>query len=219
MYLMFMGPFDSTMAWNENTLMGVKRFLDRFDQYIRSARYPNNNQNNILSASNNEVKLIINKLIKAITEDFESFKYNTAIAKLMEALNKISNIRSQVADEEIKTLIKLIAPLAPYTAENLWLSMSGEDYNSLLGDDYLSVHLNSWPVAEEKYLIEDKVTVAVAINGKVRSEIIIECSQASDKEMVIRVAKENEKIKKWVGNGQIVKEIYIINKMVNLVVS
>jgi leucyl-tRNA synthetase len=199
MYLMFMGPFDSTMAWNENTLMGVKRFLDRFENFIKK-------EGN--SASSKEVRLIINKLIKAVTDDLENFKYNTAIAKMMEVLNKISDLRSQISDEDIKTLIKLIAPFAPYMAEELWNKLGNEE----------SVHVAQWPVADEKYLVDEELTIMVAINGKVRDKMSVDRSQISDDKKLIEQAKELEKIRQWIGNKKIVKEIYIPGKMINFVI-
>jgi leucyl-tRNA synthetase len=200
MYLMFMGPFDSTMAWNENTLMGVKRFLDRFNKFIRSQRDVNH-------ASSKEVKLIINKLIDAVTRDLEGFKYNTAIAKLMEALNKISNDQFLISNEDLKKIIKLIAPFAPYTAEELF-----NEFNEG------SIHQSNWPEVDKKYLVEGEVNIPVAINGKVRSQIVVDRSQMLDKEKILDMAKSDDKVKKWVGNGKIVKEIYVPGKMVNLVV-
>jgi leucyl-tRNA synthetase len=157
--------------------------------------------------------LIINKLIKGVTDDFGSFKYNTVIAKIMESLNKLSDFQTlNLSAGEIETLIKIIAPLAPYTAEELWSSFVSNT------NGYTSVHLTKWPVVEEKYLIEDTVKVAVAINGKVRDQLTISNTQLiSDKE-IFKKAKELEKIKKWIRDSSIVKEIYIPNKMINLVI-
>ena len=215
MYLMFMGPFDSTMAWNENTLMGIKRFLDRFEKKISDLR----SQISVVSDSSKEVKLIINKLIKAVTGDLENFKYNTAIAKMMEALNKISDLRSQISDEEIKSFIKLLAPFAPYTAEELWsLVWMKENKKEKIDDGYISIHVAKWPEVENQYLIEDKIMMAISINGKVRSELEVNNELKDKKDEVIRLAKENEKIKQWIGNKKIVKEIYIPGKMINFVI-
>ena len=213
MYLMFMGPFDSTMAWNENTLMGVKRFLDRFDQFIKSQISGTNCHKERNIASSKEVKVIINKLIKSISDDFDSFKYNTAIAKMMEALNSLLSYKvCNIDNEDIKALIKLIAPLAPYTSEEMWNRVKENV-------DLISVHMSQWPVVEEKYLVEDIVTVAVAVNGKVRSEVLVDSNQMLNKNMVLQMAKENETIKKWIGDGKIIKEIYIPGKMINLVIA
>ncbi len=224
MYLMFMGPFDSTMAWNENTLMGVKRFLDKFDQFIRSRISDLSFHKENIIASSIEIKLIINKLIKVITEDLESFKYNTAIAKMMEALNSLSAIQSiSLSDEDIKKMIKLIAPMAPYMAEELWVSFIANDPthkatdSQIATEDYISVHLSQWPVVEEKYLKEDRVVIAVAVNGKVRDQLIINNEKLKIKEEVIKKVKELEKIKQWIGNSRIKKEIYVTGKMINIV--
>ncbi|MCW1949605.1 MAG: class I tRNA ligase family protein, partial [Candidatus Shapirobacteria bacterium] len=211
MYLMFMGPFDSTMAWNEKTLMGVKRFLDRFDKFTTA--FYRDNQTNEITADRKDVLLIINKLIKGVTEDLSSFKYNTAIAKLMEALNSLSTYKLAIKRDEILILAKLIAPLAPYLAEEVWSHIRSEN-------DAVSVHLSDWPKADEKYLVEDEVSLPVAINGKVRGQLTVKSDElvVSNKEKIIAKAKELEQVKKWIGEGKIVKEIYVPGKMVNLVV-
>jgi len=209
MYLIFMGPFDSTMAWNEKTLMGVKRFLDRFEKLINNEELIVNNS----SASSRILKVTINKLIKGMTNDLEAFKYNTAIAKMMETLNKINNEKLIINNKDIKTLIKLIAPLAPYTAEEMWSQIREEG-------DPESVHASLWPVVEEQYLVDEEIKVMVAINGKVRDQLIInnEELKIDNKEETLKRAKELEQIKKWIGNKKIVNEIYVPGKMVNLVI-
>jgi len=208
-YLMFMGPFDAVMAWNENTLMGVKRFLDRFEKYVVGMLKHSDNK----FASNEEYKVIINKMIKGVTDDLEDFGYNTAIAKMMEGLNKLqdchdpSGLAMTLGVEEIKILIKLIAPFVPYLSEELW-SLCGEKG---------SVHSFDWPVAEEKYLIEKIVTVVIAINGKVRDEIRVEADESE--ESIVEKGKKTEKIRRWLEGKKIVKEIYVPGKGVNLVVA
>jgi leucyl-tRNA synthetase len=203
MYLMFMGPFDSTMAWNEKTLMGVKRFLDRFEKFIEQVICQSNSD----SVSSDEVSMIINKTIKGVTEDLETFKYNTAIAKMMEMLNGLSINKSiNISIEDTKKILRLLAPLAPYTTEEL--------YNRL---DKESIHSSDWPVVEEKYLVDKEIKVMIAINGKVRSSILIEAQEVNNKEMILKMVKENNEIVKWLGDKKIVNEIYIPAKMVNLV--
>jgi len=211
MYLMFMGPFDATMVWNEKTLMGVKRFLDRFERFIGSQISDVRCQKEIASDSSKEVKVIINKLIKGVTEDLGAFKYNTAIAKLMQSINSLSDLRSQISDEDIKILVKLMAPLAPYTAEEMWSKIKEEN-------DAVSVHLSDWPEADEKYLVEDEISLPVAINGKVRGQIKISNDKCLMSNEVIGLAKKDEKIQKWIEGGKIIKEIYVPGKMVNLVI-
>lgn len=197
MYLMFIGPFDGTMAWNEKTLMGVKRFLDRFEKFVTEQI-----KNNFASTDDNG--LIINKTIKGVGDDLENFGYNTAIAKLMECLNSLKSANK----DEIKVLIKLIAPLAPYLAEELW-SQVGEEG---------SVHVSEWPKYDETRLVSDSIQIPVAVNGKVRDQISVDRSQISDQKIILEMAKNTEKMKEWLAGKTVIKEIYVEGKMVNLVI-
>ncbi|MFZ2152911.1 MAG: leucine--tRNA ligase [Microgenomates group bacterium] len=201
MYLMFMGPFTGTMAWSENTLMGVKRFLDRFEKYISE-------QINTSNASNSDVKVIINKLIDGVTRDLEVFGYNTVVAKLMGALNELSVTSYQLRVNDVETLIKLIAPMAPYMAEEMWSRLGHID----------SVHQQSWPVVDPKYLVDDQVKIMISINGKVRDELIVNSEQLTDKRNILQLAKETEKMKVWLADKTISKEIYVEGRMVNFVI-
>ena len=213
MYLMFMGPFDGTMAWNENTLMGVKRFLERFYKYIESQISDLSKQNGNEIASSDKVKLIINKLILGVTRDLEQFGYNTAIAKMMEGLNKISDLRCQMSEGDIKTFIKLIAPFAPHMAEELWSSFAGVTTAA-----YTSVHQSTWPVVEEKYLLESMFKLPVAINGKTKMLIEISSELINDQDEVIKIVETNINISKLLAGKVVKKKIYINGKMLNLVI-
>jgi len=203
MYLMFMGPFDATMAWSEETVMGVKRFLDRFEVFI-GKQLENN------SDSSDEVKVIVSKLVDGVGRDIENFKYNTAIAKMMEALNNLSIINYELRIEEIRTLIKLIAPMAPYMAEELWQKAMGTTPG-------LFVHQERWPEADKKYLKEEKIVLPVAINGKVRDQLRVKNEELETKEKILKKAKALPKIQKWVEGKEIIKEIYVEGKMINFV--
>ena len=210
-YLMFMGPFDNTMPWNEKTLAGVRRFLDKFYDYVSS-------QSDDKTDSSDQVKMIINKLIEGVTGDLESFKYNTAIAKMMEALNKLragkcpsSRGASELGGEELKSLIKLLAPFAPYMTEEL--------YSKRRGEDEVSIHVSSWPEADKKYLVDNKITIPVAINGKRRSEIEIDSQQVGNETEVLELAIKNEVIARWVEGKEVTRKIYVPGKMVNLVIN
>lgn len=210
-YLMFMGPFEATMVWDERTLMGVKRFLDRFEKLVISY------QLRVTSESNREIKLLINKLVDGITKDLESFGFNTAVAKLMKAVNQLSVKSYQLTVEDIKTLIKLLAPLAPYMAEELWASYAKAS-EGRVPEGFSSVHVQSWPVAEEKYLVEDEIVIPVAVNGRVRDQLSVNSEQLQNKEEIVSRAKSLEKVAKWLEGKEVIKEIYVPGKMVNLVV-
>lgn len=200
LYMMFMGPFEGTMSWNEKTLMGVKRFVDRFYAYI-------DKQINNGTDSSDKSSLIINKTIKGVTRDMEEFGYNTAVAKLMEALNDLGG--ENVGREDLKKLIILVAPMAPYMAEELW---------ERLGGNNSSVHKARWPEVEEKYLVENTIKIPVAINGKLRDQLLVEGAKISNNREIIEEAKKLEKIIEWLKGKEVVKEIYVPGKMLNLVV-
>lgn len=207
LYLMFMGPFDGTIVWNENTLMGVKRFLDKFDKFLEK----NFQEIEKIEVGDDKALVILNKLIKGVGEDLGEYKFNTAVAKLMEALNYLIAGNYLLAKNEVMKLVKVIAPLAPYTSEEWW--------SRLKCDETESVHVSQWPEVQEKYLIEEKVKVAVAVNGKVRMVLEIDKNEVADKDLVVNMAIEKEQISKWLVNKKIEKEIYVPGKMLNLVIS
>lgn len=198
LYLMFMGPFTGTMAWNEKTLMGVKRFLERFEGTV-SKQILN------IDDSNNGAEVIMNKAVKGISEDLEDFGYNTAIAKLMKLINEINRKGLKLSEEQIKNVIRLIAPLAPYIAEELYSRLGGG-----------SVHGTNWPVVDEGLLVAATAVIPVAVNGKVRDQIEVRVGES--KEKVLELVKKLEKIKKWIEGKKVVKEIYVPGKMISMVV-
>jgi len=190
MYLMFMGPFDGTMAWNENTLMGVKRFLDRFNNYAFKQIILN-------GASSEEVKMIINRLAYDVAGELSNLKFNTTVAKLMEALNNLE--KYDIGKEELMSLFKVLAPLAPYTAEECW---------SKLNED--SVHSQLWPEVDPKYLVDKEIIIVLSINGKRRGEMVVDVGATKDE--IIARAKEQLGVK----NEK--KMVYVEGKLVNYVI-
>ncbi|MEK7528051.1 MAG: leucine--tRNA ligase [Patescibacteria group bacterium] len=201
MYLMFIGPFDGTMVWNENTLMGVKRFLDRVKNFTLEQI-----KNNFVSQDKNG--LVINQLIKGVGEDLDAFGFNTAIAKLMKAINDLKT----VTKEEMKTILKLLAPLAPYMAEELWSSFAGAS------EGYKSVHLQSWPEVNRKCLEVENIKVPVAINGKTRIIIEVLRGDINNREKILNLVYSNEKLRGYLSKRKVIREIMVPGKMVNLVI-
>jgi len=128
----------------------------------------------------------------------------------MELLNGLSvdYETKPLGKKNIETLVKLIAPFAPYMAEELWHLSGNED----------SVHVAEWPKADSKYLTEEESTVMVAINGKVRSELKVKTNEINNKEEILGLAKKDDKIINWLGDSEIVKEIYVPGKMINFVI-
>lgn len=198
-YMMFMGPFDATMAWNERSLVGVKRFLERFQGLV---------EENIdkYTATSVEGMRIIHRLVKGVGEDIVEFKYNTAIAKMMEAVNDLTKNKTEIAKAELAMMIKVLAPFAPFATEEMW---------SNLGEEF-SVHVSEWPKFEEKYLVSETVTLSVQINGKLRGTV--EVSPEASEGEVKRIAEEQEKVQKYLAEGKVIKVIYVKGKTINYVV-
>ena len=199
-YMMFMGPFDATMAWNERSLVGVKRFLEKFQRLVEESK----DKYVVTSA---EGMRTIHHLVKGVGEDIAEFKYNTAIAKIMEAVNDLTKNKMELAKTELLMMVKVLAPFAPFVAEELW---------SILGGEF-SVHVSEWPKFEERYLVSEIVTLSVQINGKLRGTV--EVSPEASEEEVKKVAEEQEKVQKYLAEGKVIKVIYVKGKTINFVLT
>jgi leucyl-tRNA synthetase len=216
-YLMFMGPFEGTIVWNERALKGVVRFLEKFKKLVEQS---------IVKSQKSEVKekqvmIALNKLIKKVSEDIDKLQFNTAIAAMMEFLNKIENEKLKIKNEEAKILIQLLAPFAPYLSEELWHKLNSK-FNppadgqnaKLLG----SVHAAPWPKPDPKFLVEEEVEIIVQVNGKLRGTIKIKNSKCKIKNYVEEVAKEEPKVAKYLAGKEILKTIFVPGRLVNFVV-
>jgi leucyl-tRNA synthetase len=204
--LMFMGPFDGTMAWNEKTLVGIRRFVDKFVKEEHCVR-----------VGNEQAKRKLALTIKKVSEDIKGFRFNTAIAAIMELLNDLNSISkgdwTHLLDkEDYKSVLKLVAPFAPYLSEELWSQIKGEN-------DSISIHRADWPLTEEKYLENEMVKLPVAINGKTKVVLEIEKAIAMDIERLMVMVKNNDKVKVYLSQKKIIKEIVVPGKMINFVIS
>lgn len=192
-YEMFIGAFDLSASWSEDGVKGCKRFLDRVwklqDMITEDANY----------SSDMETKM--HQTIKKVSNDFESLKYNTAIASMMALINDFYK-KNQVTKGEFKTLITLLNPVAPHMTEELWEALNFEG----------RVYQSTWPEYEEAKTVEDTIEIAIQINGKTKGTVMI--GKDEPKEDVIAKAKEviADKI-----TGTIVKEIYVPGRIVNIV--
>jgi leucyl-tRNA synthetase len=204
-YLLFMGPYDATMAWNERALLGVKRFLDRFSRFVKD--HASQGQE-----SGPMVKAAINRLGKEVAEDTASFKYNTAIAHMMETLNTLNDLvdtngqGEKMADQELRMLSQILAPYAPFTAESCWQILGGEN----------SIHGTSWPVYDPGLELEGLVTIAIQVNGKLRGTVDIQ-QQAGEAE-IRQLAESQPGIAKFLSARDVLKVIYVPMRTMNFVV-
>ena len=192
-YEMFIGAFDLSASWSEDGVKGCRRFLERIwklqDIMTNEEGY----------SSDLETKM--HQTIKKVSSDYENLKYNTAIAAMMALLNDFTK-KGSITKGEYKTLLILLNPVAPHITEELWQIIGGSGY----------VYEQTWPEYEEAKTVENTVEIAVQINGKTKGTLAIGREEA--KEDVIAKAKESIADKL---TGNIVKEIYVPGRIVNIV--
>ena len=196
LYEMFIGDFEQSAPWNTQSIKGCKRFLERFFSLIDIAEG---------EGATPELEKHIHKLIKKVTSDIDSMKFNTAIAAMMGTINTIYDI-GKITKTELSTLSKILSPFAPHLAEEMW---------SLLGNSGL-VSISEWPKYDEAKTVDSTVEMPVQINGKVRS--VIMAPKDADKDTVLAIAKADEKVAAAIGNMTVIKEIVVPGKIVNIVV-
>ena len=197
LYEMFIGDFEKAAPWSSNSIKGCKRFLERVWNLAETVRAGD--------CYSKENEILLHQTIKKVSEDIENLKHNTAIAAMMSLVNAF--YENGVNRAEYQTLLKLLNPFAPHITEELW--QAGGYAGDLLS-------LQAWPSYEESKTREDTVNIAVQINGKVKTTIAIPLD--CDQETALSAAFADEKIAALTKDQQIVKQIYIKNKIVNLVV-
>jgi leucyl-tRNA synthetase len=218
LYLMFMGPMDGFPDFRDTGIEGMRRFIEKVWQLfsISKSQLPISNEKELIRR--------MHLTIKRVTEDIEKFRYNTAISTIMEYVNvlrtSISNEKdnkktdhgSRITDHSrkaLKTLALLLAPFAPHMAEEVWVNVLGEEF---------SIHKVSWPKYDSKYIKVDRAEIVVQVNGKLRNTINVKAQNSNVKTEVIKLAKDDEKVKKWLKGKKIKKEIFVPGKLVNFVV-
>ena len=196
LYEMFIGDFEKAAPWNSDSIKGCKRFVERYW-----------NLQEIVCDSDEysaDIEPLMHKTIKKVTEDIDNLKSNTAIAAMMTLLNKIYEKKS-ITKAELKTLTILLNPFAPHVTEEVWERMG-------FGG---AVHEAGWPEYDESKTVENTVEIVLQIMGKVRSRMTVAVDMPKDE--VLALAKADEKIAAAIEGKTIKKEIYVPNKLVNIV--
>ncbi len=193
-YIMFMGPFDQFVQWDTNGLVGVRRFMERVW----------NLQEYLTGEGSNQV--VMHQTIKKVSEDIDKMSFNTAIAKLMELANHFTK-EQKITREEYEVFAKLMSPFAPHMADEIWTEVLGHKK---------SLAHEAWPTFKPELTVENTLTLAVQVNGKVRDnlEVAADITEANVKELVM----QSEKVKKWLEGKTPKKIIYVKGKLVSVVV-
>lgn len=197
LYEMFIGDFEKAVSWQENGVKGARRFLDRVwamaDFTVEGDYYQA------------EAETLMNQTIKKVTEDFESLKFNTAIAQMMTLVNELYRL-GKATSKELETLLTLLNPVAPHMTEEMWETLGHKDILSL----------RTWPSFDETKLVEDEIEIVVQINGKVKEKLMV--SKDATKEAQETAALALPKIVEGTAGKSIVKMITVPGKLVNIVI-
>jgi len=165
-----------------------------------------------IEAESRELQRAIHAATKRVSQDLHSMSFNTAIAALMELVNVLYKLKltvplgSQVWQEALATTLQLVAPFSPHMTEELWQQLGQNG----------SIHTSSWPAWDDSLLVQDTMTIAVQVNGKLRGEVVVET--AADEATVVAAAQAAEKVAPYLGDQTIKKTVYVPKKLINFVV-
>jgi leucyl-tRNA synthetase len=204
---LFIGPWNQASNWSVEGMGGAYRFLQRTWTLVQEF-----NDSDGGSGESLELQRSVHKTIKKVSQDLHDLSFNTAIAALMECVNDLYRVKAEdnYGSTEwqwaLESLVQLLAPFAPHISEELWQQLGQDE----------SVHLSQWPKYDEKYLIQDTVTVVIQVNGKLRGEIQI--ANDAPEETVVASAKSHDKVVNYLSGHEIRKTVYVPGKLVNFVI-
>jgi leucyl-tRNA synthetase len=193
MYELFLGPHGQMVAWNDQGIVGIARFLDRVWNWVQEKNEGEESET---------VQRAMHKLIKKVGEDIESFSFNTAISSLME----FHKTQSSKTLEAKQNFLRLLYPFAPHFVEELSELLGGQE----------SVQFAAWPEFNEKLIVDQEVNIVIQVNGKVRDKLIVPSGSSEEQVKVLALAQE--KIKTALGGSEIKKIIFVQDKLLNIVV-
>lgn len=207
-YEMFIAPYEVDASWDSRGIAGVYRFLNRvwvlIQEFIESEKSAENLSNFA------EVQKIQHKTIKKVTEDFYRESLNTAVAALMEFVNELYKLKLEGFSNDwrfvLEDLLKMLVPFAPHISSELWQQLGNDDF----------IEKSGWPKWNEELLKADEIQIIVQVNGKLRGKIKVSPSASEDQ--ILDLAKSEENVVKHLAGKQIVKEIFVPNKIINLVI-
>ena len=195
-YILFMGDYGSAAPWSESSVRGCKRFIERIAALPEIAKG---------TGETPKLSSKLHKTIRKVSQDIEDMKFNTAIAAMMALLNDIDSVGTMTVDE-LKVLVRLLCPFTPHISEEIWEMLGGEGLCSLA----------PWPVYDEAKTVDETVEIGVQVNGKMRGAISIPFNCTADE--AVAIATATDRVAAAVGDKQIVKTIFVPNKILNLIV-
>ena len=196
-YMLFAAPLEDEVMWNEDNIVGVRRFLDKVWKIQENISNENTDNKKVIS--------LLHKTIKKVTDDLENFRFNTAIAAMMTLVNVLEK-EKQIGKAEYETLIILLSSFAPHIAEEIWVNLGNSE----------SIFLQTWPVCDEALMKDEEVEMVVQVNGRVRERLMVAHDVTEDE--VKETVLENAKVRVFTDGKEIKKIIFVPGKLINIVV-
>ena len=207
-YEMFIAPYEVDASWDSRGIAGVYRFLNRVWVLVQEFIESEKSAENLSNFS--EVQKIQHKTIKKVTEDFHRESLNTAVAALMEFVNELYKMKLEGFSNDwqfvLEDLLKMLVPFAPHISSELWQQLGNDNF----------IEKSGWPKWNEELLKTDEIQIIVQVNGKLRGKIKV--SVNSEKDEILAIAKAEDNVSKFLQDKEILKEIFIPNKLINFVV-
>jgi leucyl-tRNA synthetase len=210
-YLAFMGPMDSSPDFRDSGMEGSARFLNRvWKMFVGFSSRSGGGDSASAASSRNLVISNLHQTIKKVTEDVSNYKYNTALASIMQLVNALEDHPEEVNGEALSILCRLLAPFAPHMMEEVWVEVLHQPF---------SIHKSEWPKYDPKYLeTGETIIIVVQVNGKVRAALTVESGIINNENEVVEVVRKDANVAKWLEGKTIKKTIFVSGKLVNFVV-
>ena len=198
LYEMFMGPLEASKPWSNQGVEGAHKFIERVYRAIVE-------DNKVKDVENKNLEVAYHKMVKKVTNDYEALAFNTAISEMMVFINAV--YKEEVLPKEYaEGFVKLLNPICPHVTEEMW---------EKLGHDK-SIAYEAWPVYDDEKTIDNKISIGIQVNGKLRGTVEIDLDE--EKDSVLEKAKAETNVAKYLNGTEIVKEIYVPNKIVNIII-
>jgi leucyl-tRNA synthetase len=197
LYEMFMGPLEVSKPWNPKGVEGARKFINRVWNFFTEP-------DNLTAEDDGNLTKVYHKTVKKVTEDYEKLAFNTAISQMMIFVNEAYKF-GKCPKVFAEGIIKMLSCITPHVGEEIWNILGHED----------TIAYESWPVYDEELCKDDTIEIVVQINGKVKAKLNIAVDE--DKDVVMEMAMSDEAVKAAIEGKNIVKQIYVPNKLVNIV--
>ncbi|WP_456277932.1 leucine--tRNA ligase [Bacillus sp. AK128] len=202
LYEMFMGPLEASIAWSTNGLDGSRRFLDRVWRLFVEENGQLNSK--ITESTSTGLEKAYHQTVKKVTEDYEGLRFNTAISQMMVFVNEAYKA-TELPKEYVEGFVKLLSPVAPHVAEELWEKLGHSD----------TITYATWPTFDESKLVENEVEIVVQVNGKLRTKLLVPTT--ASKEELENIAMSEDSVKESIEGKTVRKVVVVPGKLVNIV--